>query len=612
MKTTNYVSLPITLEDVLDDKKFRLPVFQRNVVWTKPRRKEFIINVRNGEPFGVILVRQNEGKYELIDGLQRITSLRYYCDNKFEYLDEKDVNIELVRKLVVASLDAQGLPHDEKYIESMSVKVQLKFFECLKNQLKPMKMMKALKDEFAFPETDEVMDAVEDVCEDFKTSTDISGLSILAINYTGPSENIPNVFYNLNTGGVALSKYETLAPLWASTLYKIDDEQILGLVDKKYIDLQDESNLEVDYNSEDIRENGISLFEYCYALSGVIRDDEKGYSILFPDNSKSTDPIGFELLSLILGKKVNQAEKLHNVLENKKPEFLQQIKKVVVEALDACHNALKDVVQGYSEKSLCSDSMYLIYHMLVSYIWEYYSFDIRNEKIEEKQDVLSKADFKKYAHLHYVKDCISDYWKINRQVSDLDREINNADSRRKYWHTITIADWTKSLDDFMDSQMGVAKTIPQKNKLFINYLTKLKLKDEPEFKVYFQSKYEGDENDIDFEHITPQKIISNCIKDLSSAKQKRYPFSAVGNLCYLSAKDNRSKRDKTIYENMKDRPAYVQDEKYLSFIDYPKEDQLDFLHLNNTQFRERYEVFVDNRQNELKSEFVELVKKIYM
>lgn len=610
MKKTNYISIPITLEDVLDDQKFRLPVFQRHVVWTKSRRKEFIINVRNGEPFGVILVRQHDGKYELIDGLQRITSLRSYCENKFDYLDEKDVDIELVNKLIIASLNAQNIAPDSKYVELTAAKVQMKIFDCLKNQLKPMKVMKALRDEFAFLETDEVMDCVEDICEEFKISTDISGLSILAINYTGPSENIPNVFYNLNTGGVPLSKYETLAPLWSDVMFRIDDDQMLNLVDQKYIDLQDESTLEVDYNPEDIREVGISLFEYCYALSGVIRDKNTGYNLLFPDSSKSTDPVGFELLTLILGKKVNQAEKLHDILAGKSPEFMVGLKKVIVEALKACYVALKDILKGYNAKSLCSDSMYLMYHILVSYIWEYYYIDIDGEKIEEKEDTLPKTDFKKYLQLHYVKDCISDFWKINRQVSDLDREIHNAESRRKYWHTISVADWNIALDEFMESQMGVAKTIPQKNKIFINYLNELKLRVHPEYKVYFTNKYDGDNNDIDFEHIAPQKIIANCIKDLSTAKQKRYPVSAVGNICYLSAKDNRSKRDKTIYENMKDRPAYIQDRNYLDFVEYPEEERLSFLHLNNTQFREGYEQFVVDRQEILKKEFLDLVKLV--
>lgn len=608
MIKTNYVSLPITLEDVLDDKKFRLPVFQRNVVWTKARRKEFIINVRNGEPFGVILVQQNEGRYELIDGLQRITSLRSYCENKFEYLDEKDLNYDLVKKIVEANLDAQGLPHDDNYIESISRRVQVKIYDCLKNNLSRTKIMKALVDEFSFSNSDEVIDALEFLCDDFKESTDISGISILAINYTGPSENIPNVFYNLNTGGVALSKYETLAPLWADTKFKISDNQILSLVEKKYLDLQDESNLEVDFNADDMKENGISLFEYCYALSGIMRNKDNGFDKLFPDNSKSTDPIGFEILSLLFGKKVNEAEKLKKILERKTPEYLCNIKKIIVDALTACKGALENVINGYTEKSLCSESMYLMYHILVSYIWEYYFIDPDLDKIELKKDTLSLKDFKKYTQLHYVKDCISDYWKINRQVSDLDREIHNAESRRKYWHSISKEDWTLALDTFMLSQMDVSKTIPQKNKIFLNYLNKLKLIKQPEYNLYFKKDYDGMKNEIDFEHITPQKILTSGIKDLSTSKQKRYPISAVGNLCYLSAKDNRSKRDKTIYENMKDRPSYVQDRNYLNFIDYPMEDELSFIHLNNVQFRAGYESFVSKRQDSLKNAFLKLVK----
>ena len=61
---------------------------------------------------------------------------------------------------------------------------------------------------------------------------------------------------------------------------------------------------------------------------------------------------------------------------------------------------------------------------------------------------------------------------------------------------------------------------------------------------------------------------------------------------------------------MKDCPSYVQDEGYLSFIGYPSEDDLDFIHLNNTQFRERYESFVEVRQISLKDDFLELVKNV--
>ena len=65
MKKCNYMHLPLQMTDVIDDNKFIIPQFQRSVVWRKQRRKDFIANIRNGEPFGVILVRQNIGKYRV-------------------------------------------------------------------------------------------------------------------------------------------------------------------------------------------------------------------------------------------------------------------------------------------------------------------------------------------------------------------------------------------------------------------------------------------------------------------------------------------------------------------------------------------------------------------
>ena len=64
-----------------------------------------------------------------------------------------------------------------------------------------------------------INDIINAIFNDFQDSTDISWLTIQAINYTGPEENIPTVFYNLNTGGVTLSKYETFAALWDRKKY---------------------------------------------------------------------------------------------------------------------------------------------------------------------------------------------------------------------------------------------------------------------------------------------------------------------------------------------------------------------------------------------------------
>lgn len=611
MKKCNYMHLPLQMSDVIDDNKFIVPQFQRNVVWKKQRRKDFITNIRNGEPFGVILVRQNNGKYELIDGLQRITTIRDYYENPYDYLNENDVDDELSRKIVKAYLEEQKIQIDETYVETRSLEIKKELFNCLKGELKNWEAADVLKEKLGINATSTVRNLIDDVYAEFNSNIEIDHLPVFAIDYRGPSENIPNVFYNLNTGGVQLSKYETYAALWSKPLFVIDDEQLLENVKMKYKKLQDDSDLDIVFSEDDMSQNGISLFEYCYALSGVIRNKTKGYDILFGENSKSTDPIGFELLSLILGESVNKAERIHSILKDTTPSFLVSLKKLIDDSVFNVKNALKDILLGKNGATLHSDSTYLIYHIIVSYIREYYIIDVKSETITKKQDTLPVSDFKKYMPLHYVYDCLTDYWKNNRQVSDLNRDLNSLEKRTKYWSNIKIDDWADALHIFVESQSGVSKTIPQRNKLFIDFLISMKLKKNPQYMIHFLNSADEKSGYLDFEHIVPRKIIQNHIKDLTTSQQNLFNFSHVGNLCYLTVKDNRSKREKTIYEYVEDRPSYTFDEEYLKFNGYPEKDDLKFIHYSNSDFRDEYAKFIKYRTDILSQEFLELIKELF-
>lgn len=599
------------MTDVIDDNKFIVPQFQRSVVWRKQRRKDFIANIRNGEPFGVILVRQNNGRYELIDGLQRITTIRDYYENPYEYLNENDINDELARNIIVAYLEEQKLPINEDYVSSRTAEIKRELFNCLKGGLKNWEAADVLKEKLGINATATVRNLIDDIYDDFKNNIDINHLPVLAIDYRGPSENIPNVFYNLNTGGVQLSKYETYAALWSKPLFVLDDEQILENVKLKYKKLQEDSELDIVFSEDEMAQNGISLFEYCYALSGVIRNKAKGYDILFGENTKSTDPIGFELLSLILGESVNKAERIHSILKSSTPSFLVAIKRMIDDSVANVKNALKEVLVGRNGAFLHSDSTYLIYHIIVSYIREYYNVDVKSETISKKQDTLPLSDFKKYVPLHYVYDCLTDYWKLNRQVSDLNRDLNSLEKRSKYWFNIKADDWAEALRVFAEAQSGVSKTIPQKNKLFIDFLISMKLRQTPQYTVHFLNTDDEKSGYLDFEHIVPRKIIQNHIKDLTTSQQNLFSVSHLGNLCYLTVKDNRSKREKTIYEYVEDRPSYTFDEDYLRFIGYPEQEELKFIHYSNNDFRNEYASFIKYRADRLCQDFLELVKALY-
>ncbi len=610
MKACNYMPANIQLSDILDDKKFIIPQFQRSVVWKPKRKKEFIANILNGEPFGVILIRMNNGRYELIDGLQRITTIRDYIAHPYNYLSEQYLDNELICEILKTHLKEFGVAIDEEYITREAADLRTYIYNCIKDNLQIFEVIEQTKEHFGY-KARSISSLINQLCEKFKKDTDISTLSVMAIDYKGPSENIPTVFYNLNTGGVQLTKYETYAALWSAPLFKIDDEDLIRNVKSKYLQLQEDSELDVAFNEEDLVENGMTLFEYCYALGGVIRDKEKHFDEIFGDNTKSTDPIGFELLALLLDLKVNKAEQIHDMLKNAPVSFLISIKTMIVEALTEVRKDLHSVIVGINGTRLNSDSTYLAYHILMSYIKEYYNIDIKTWSITKRIGSLPLSSFRKYLPVHYVHDCITDYWRVNRQVSDLTRDINDNEKRTKYWSNIRVETWEAALFDFVESQKNVAKTVPQKNKIFIDYMMKLKLTTNPQFVRYFRSENQED-SVVDIEHIVPKKEIQTHIKDMKVSQQNLFPVSCIGNLCYLAVKDNRAKRDKTIYEYKENRPSFALNDDYISFILYPSSDELRFIHYSNLDFREEYFRFIKDRTEILRKEFLNLIKQVVL
>ncbi len=609
---TNYIQTSVSIDDVIDGSKFIIPQFQRSVVWDHKRRTAFLKNVRAGEPIGIILIRNDNGRYQLIDGLQRISTLKDFYKNKFSYLEPSDIDMSLINKLITKHLELMNLPVTQQYIDSVNKSYRDKFFECLKGGLKNYEIMTAMRNEFGLMDANAINDIINDIYDAFMKSINLDGLNIMAINYTGPVENIPDVFFNLNTGGVQLSKYETYAALWSRTLFKVQDDEIIDVVLDKYTQLQADSDMEVDYDEDSLKHDGITLFEYCYALSGILHNKRNEFNIIMGESNESTDPTGFELLALLLAGGVNKAGLLYSKLKDVSPAFLVRLKQVIQDSMKAVTKALKGMLLDQNGNSLCSDSSYLIYHILASYILEYYDINVNAQDINARASSLKKSDFQKYMPYHYLYACMTEFWRNNRQVSDLNREINNEESRRRYWYKISNENWTSAIHEFMEAQEGSGKKIIQKNKLFLNVLIKLKLKEFPQYHQYLTPVGNGFNTEpyiFDVEHIVPKKVISNHIKDLPASRQKVFPYSPVGNLCYLTCKDNRSKKDKTLFEYTSDRPSYVTDTLYLGFIDYPDQNKLSFLNYNNADFRDAYDKFFKERQKLLEQEFLKLVQK---
>jgi hypothetical protein len=603
--------------------KLLLPVFQRGVVWKKSRRADFINNVKKGDPFGVILTfKKDSNNYLLVDGLQRISTLLKYRDNPFDFLNENDLfNNDLLLKEIVDMSKNEKARLEEDELSKTIKKVKKSILIYMKEsedytKIKSNSLWNSVSKKLKI-ETNNVKD-LKDILEKFQTYYDeiikeitLPNIKIPAIVYRGEEENLADVFYNLNTNSVQLSKYEIHASTWGyekTAKIKIPDEKndLLTYVLNKYEKIKKDSDLDVDVKDNEIINEGITLFEYCYAIGEMLYDPKHNLQILFGEKTKSeksAEPAGFDLLSLVSGLKVNQSGLLNRqeYLGKSSSDFLLNLKNIILEATTFVKDSLSFWLTEINKRELIAEKNYQIYHMVIAYIKNNYKLDFLNKKIE-KVSKYDNSKFKKYLFKHFISDLFSEKWELNRQVSDLDRLLKNEKELSKYFFDIDSDIFSKDIDAWLVKvrEKGDKKAANIDSKIFLNYLFKMKLSKDKNIAEYFNL---NDENyEFDIEHIVPKKRI----EDLEIAKD--IPMSTLGNLCYLSIKDNRSKGSKTVYEYIKDKPVILPNKEFFEIINYPNESQLNFLNLSKEEFILKFDTFTKNRELALKEEFIKLLK----
>lgn len=595
----NYHHEQLRVADILSESKIIIPKFQRNIVWTKDRRIELINTLRKGEPFGILLLHKNEeNKYILVDGLQRVSTIIDFCNDKFSYLTYLDIDYEKTEKLVRQDCISKGLPINPNYVKNKTESTLKKLIKIFSESIsKPYLAIRKIREAEGFIDSEEIDDLIIDIISDFEETTKITSIPIHTIVYTGPKENLPNIFYNLNTGGVSLSKYEILASLWMDTKYIVDDENIIAKVKSKYQAVIDDSELEIDFDLNRIKREGINLFEYCYSISEILKSDTDLKSLL-GKNKKSTDPIGFEILSLICGLDVNKSELIYDKLKNATPDFLIELKNMISVCFAFVQSSLSNLIIDLNGNNINLNNNYQIYHIVISYIRHNYEIDFNNYVIKRKSNKVWNQNFKKFVSSHYLYDGITNFWKINRQVGDLSRAISKEEILNKYVYGISKDKWQIALDEWMSTQSeNISKTIPNINKLFLKYIFNQQVQLDKNIERYFKSTT-GENVYVDIEHICPK----NRMNDLG-----KIPISAVGNLCYLTCTDNRSKKDKTLYEHNDKRPAYITDTEFLNLIKYPEKSDLEFINYEKAAKEQEYQKFISDRQNELVNLFMDLL-----
>ena len=579
-----------------------LPKFQRDFVWGRKKQEEFIETIKSGLPIGTLLLSyRGENQYSIVDGRQRMTTLKNYDTNSFSYFKLEDISDEIIENLLTKSsqikIDFNNFNAQSK--EQVKIKIRQIIYENIKSSEKSrrdvlfIEIRNSLFKEIPILGSDKdfVDENLVEMIRDFSIKTNIDNIQIPAILFKGSNDEIVEAFINLNQKGTKLSKYDIFAAEWQKYEYVVKDDAILNFVVEKY-KAHAKLGIEIEGFDEDkfLNESKVNIYEYAYAVSKVIKSSAK---ILFNyDNNDETetnnDSIGFSILTGIF----NISNKdMHNLPESIKSynQELKQIKDKIIETVANVESILKVWIQLPTNKktNLTCHSELQIASYIITLFKLKYSF--KDGKIIN--NVNTKDDenkFKRNLHKHYIYDILRGYWSGSGDTK-LDN-ITSEISKSPYFGDVQKELFIQIIDEWLNVQNSKStSSISQESKLFLNYVLVSKIKNQ----IY-------DIENLDFDHIVPRnrfkKILGNSDK---------VPVSSINNIALIPSFDNRRKRDKTYYELERDNSSLTKlVPQMLELHSYPARDEINFIESSQNSTIGNYYNFIKVRKDFISREFI--------
>jgi uncharacterized protein with ParB-like and HNH nuclease domain len=199
-----------------------LPKFQRDFVWGRKKQEEFIETIKSGLPIGTLLLSyRGENQYSIVDGRQRMTTLKNYDTNSFSYFKLEDISDEIIENLLTKSSqikkDFNNFNAQSK--EQVKIKIKQIIYENIKISEKSRRdvlfidIRKSLFKEIPILGSDKdfVDENLVEMIREFSIKTNIDNIQIPAILFKGSNDEIVEAFINLNQKGTKLSKYDIFA-----------------------------------------------------------------------------------------------------------------------------------------------------------------------------------------------------------------------------------------------------------------------------------------------------------------------------------------------------------------------------------------------------------------
>ena len=556
----------------------QLPPYQRRLVWSAEQKKNFIDNISKGYPFGSILLYRYEGKKQLslIDGLQRYSTLREYEEqpenyftNYSPYIDKIFNQIEKGNNIVL-SLD------QHRDIEAELTKI-------IRNVLSdPQRTPRALRDTIRseiplYPThhdgyLDYLLDLQEELVNDARRFLDLDNLTIPCIVFTGPEEQLPDVFANLNQGGTKLSKYQVLAAQWSQYEIALPESHLGNILLERVIDryqnLLEERDLEIDgFDPQEMRENRrINLSEYCFALGELVAAKAEVFwgKLSTQDLSKREDTVnvlGYLSTAIALNVDNRSIAKLPNKrFLFQDPAFVDSLTEKVLHEYGMIQAAfepwLRTPGKGESKKyesAAITDMQALSFF---AELWhKHYILDEDAQIITVIENFKSKGYEQSRRNLvaYCISDIIGHMWQGAGDSRLASFYIPENATRNSYYVGI-------ERDALNERLLAWYEEATAKPSINVDKVSRLLL---CVFSSTDANKYTSDRYDV--EHI----IAKDKFRHTAGI-----PGGVLGNLMYLTPRTNRGKKSRNLFF-LNDHEGAAYADEYLEMIRYPSRTEID-------------------------------------
>lgn len=381
-----------TIKKLLTIFKLVIPDFQRNFVWKKKKKEQLLASLFRGFPIGAITLYQDGNSYYVIDGLQRINTLKQYLScpgaiisfETFYKKAESDIMMFLEQRQL--TVDMMSLKKCiKKWYESLGSLYEFEKVSVFYGVLKTgnAKIVKAF----------DSLGLVEELLDILKSKVEIAYDDIALIIYKGSKEDLPDLFKNINTGSVALSQYEILQSVWND--YVLDS----GIVRETSEAFNRELELiSDDYEIDAVKEAGkFDVFKNIVGLNHIICCKEDSNIIFRFSGYKNApkqkngiikyygnDSIAFEIYSTILCNTPNKIVEAVDLLYKNHDieqvsQFVNRLNKIILKAVDVAIDELK------RKNMEPVESKYHSLYILAGIIFSRFDIDARNLTLDKAE-----------------------------------------------------------------------------------------------------------------------------------------------------------------------------------------------------------------------------------